>query len=499
MLALIAFITAGHVQAQQSFPLATGANRLSVDPTSVQLLEGKPVYWLRSQPQQPMALATESGTVSVHHTLARTEVDCAAQSTRIPTTEYRDAAGKTLRSVTNPQAAPRAWPRSGEIAAWNQYLCHLASSGLALPRLEVGGDWTPWQSGPAVTRALRRDAQGNALAGDVVVLRETFNPARDSGGVAVVARTSASVLDCKAATLNTLAQASYTALTDSAAAQARFRAPAGAVDGFRLFETADAQALCAHLAASLAERDRAALKLHTMPQTGTPAKATHAADVRYVAGRALVERDGREQPLSSGTQLRAGDLIRTGADGEVHLAFIDGALMSVRKNTQLRISAYAYEPPTRFAAAFELIRGTVRSITGLVARVSPSDYRIQTRLATIGVRGTDHEPYVLLEGEDAETPPGVYNKVNKGESTLQPVELPDPANAQAIAPGRVGFVRDYAAEDAAARARGEEVKPRSPLLLMPSLIAAIPRIFVPAPNEKGFEALVEATESARKP
>ncbi|MDX2218781.1 MAG: FecR family protein [Burkholderiales bacterium] len=500
VLALFILCLMGSAHARQTFPLGGGTTRLTVEAAGVQLLEGKPVYWMKSQPQQPITLATESGTLSAQHALARTEIDCAAQSARVPTTEYRDAAGQALRVVTNPQAPARPWPKSGDLAGWHAFLCHaakLSSGGTLLSQLAAGGNWAVWQNTPDGARGLRRDAQGAALTADVVTIRETFNPPRAAGGTSVAVRTSTNLLDCKAQTLTTLAQASFAAAGDGAASRARFRAPGSAEEDFRLFAPEDARALCTHLADSQAERDRAAVKRHVMPGADKPAGRSHAAEVRFLAGRATTEREGRAVPLVVGMQLRSGDLIQTGPDGEVHLAFIDGALMSIRKNTQLRIGTYAYDPPGQLAAVFELVRGTVRSVTGLVARQSPADYRIQTRLATIGVRGTDHEPYVLLEGEDPETPPGVYNKVNKGESTLQPLALPDASAKQAIAPGRVGFVRDFAAEDAAARARGEEVKPRSPLLLMPSLIAVIPRIFVPAPNEKGFEALIETTESSR--
>ena len=53
---------------------------------------------------------------------------------------------------------------------------------------------------------------------------------------------------------------------------------------------------------------------------------------------------------------------------------------------------------------------------------NPERYKITTPTATIGVRGTDHEPSYLAEDDEgvtAETPPGTYDKVNEGASYIE--------------------------------------------------------------------------------
>jgi hypothetical protein len=69
-----------------------------------------------------------------------------------------------------------------------------------------------------------------------------------------------------------------------------------------------------------------------------------------------------------------------------------------------------------------LVRGTFRSITGWIGHYSPHTYSVHTVNMTIGIRGTDHEPY-YLEPSDAQPlqvpGPGTYDKVNSGSTFLK--------------------------------------------------------------------------------
>jgi hypothetical protein len=47
-----------------------------------------------------------------------------------------------------------------------------------------------------------------------------------------------------------------------------------------------------------------------------------------------------------------------------------------------------------------------------------NQYRIDTPTATIGVRGTDHEPLVIPPGS-ADGEPGTYDRVHAGETSLR--------------------------------------------------------------------------------
>jgi hypothetical protein len=72
------------------------------------------------------------------------------------------------------------------------------------------------------------------------------------------------------------------------------------------------------------------------------------------------------------------------------LVFSDQGRIALRPDSELLIRRYAIDASgndTRLE--FDLVRGTLRQISGRAARQQPERYRLNTPVATIGVRGTD--------------------------------------------------------------------------------------------------------------
>src|SRR6056300_202789 len=99
-----------------------------------------------------------------------------------------------------------------------------------------------------------------------------------------------------------------------------------------------------------------------------------------------------ESSVSRGDAIYVGDIIETGGNGHVHIRFVDGALVSVRPNSRLRVDEYAYFPdrPADNRVRFTLETGTVRSVTGDAGRANKDAYRMNTPISAIGIRGTDY-------------------------------------------------------------------------------------------------------------
>jgi hypothetical protein len=166
----------------------------------------------------------------------------------------------------------------------------------------------------------------------------------------------------------------------------------------------------------------------------TPALAQDAEPVR--AGRVeLVDGEvrfhdakGVARKPAPGDPLYQGESIVTGKDGEVHLEMEDGGLIAIRPNSNLSITDFKAEGVAETdRIGLKLLQGTLRSISGWIAKARPASYTIRTPNATIGIRGTDHEPYYISESS-ALGEPGTYDKVNAGhtyiESRLGRIEVP---------------------------------------------------------------------------
>lgn len=87
-----------------------------------------------------------------------------------------------------------------------------------------------------------------------------------------------------------------------------------------------------------------------------------------------------------GTDLQAGQHITTGADGRVHLMFVDGSAVTVGPNSTLRIESYSYDPATKTGAmTLDVQQGTIRFVGGAISK--KADVQIRTPSSTVGIRG----------------------------------------------------------------------------------------------------------------
>ena len=123
--------------------------------------------------------------------------------------------------------------------------------------------------------------------------------------------------------------------------------------------------------------------------------AQGAGSVVFASGAAvIVARDGRSREAVRGAEFLSGEMIDT-ADGRVQLRFLDGASMSLQPATRFRIDDFRFVVQDGKASGddrgiFSLIRGGFRTITGLIGKERREQYRVDTAVATIGIRGTDY-------------------------------------------------------------------------------------------------------------
>lgn len=168
--------------------------------------------------------------------------------------------------------------------------------------------------------------------------------------------------------------------------------------------------------------------------------------IQFVAGEAKILNDKQiEREAKKGEVVDQGDTIVTTSTGSVQVALEDGGLLAVRPNTQLRIDAYVYsgKPDDKNNKSFfSLAKGAFRSITGVIGQTNKQAYRVSTPSATMGIRGTDHEPAVVLPlapGESPETSlqaaaAGTYDRVNSGKTFIQNAD-----GVLVVGPNQVGF------------------------------------------------------------
>jgi hypothetical protein len=115
--------------------------------------------------------------------------------------------------------------------------------------------------------------------------------------------------------------------------------------------------------------------------------AAEAGRIIFAAGKASVG----EQPAVEGGVVQEGQLLATGSDGYIYIKTPDNGLFVVRPGSQARIAIYHIDKanPANTQVKFELLSGVARSKSGDAVKQARQNFRFNTPVAAIGVRGTD--------------------------------------------------------------------------------------------------------------
>jgi hypothetical protein len=178
----------------------------------------------------------------------------------------------------------------------------------------------------------------------------------------------------------------------------------------------------------------------------------------------IISAKGESRTPQKGEAVSEGDTLITGRNGELHVRLDDNGLIALRANTRLKIEAYRAQGDNEDKAFFSLLKGTFRSVTGWIGRYNAKNYGIKTPTATIGVRGTDHEPLVVTDPEPGEVvtlAPGTYDKVNTGITVLG-----NKFGTTLLNPNQAGF---------------------APKSAPPKPLTQIPDVFKPTKNETAID------------
>ena len=154
-------------------------------------------------------------------------------------------------------------------------------------------------------------------------------------------------------------------------------------------------------------------------QSGSASEKIEAGKVELIEGQVSVTgADSKPRNVLTGSILLEGDSVSTGEKGELHAEMADGAVIAVRPNSQIRIVRYRAKGNSADTSVMSLLKGSFRSGTGWIVKTNPQNYKVQTPIATIGARGTDHETLYIPAGSKEGTP-GVYDKVNIGSTVIE--------------------------------------------------------------------------------
>jgi hypothetical protein len=109
--------------------------------------------------------------------------------------------------------------------------------------------------------------------------------------------------------------------------------------------------------------------------------------VSLLKGSADAQREHQTIALKTGSELEKNDVITTRSDTQIQLMFEDKTVITLGSNSALNIQEYVNGEQNP-KAKFKFTQGTFKSITGQIGKTAPQNFNLETKTATIGIRGT---------------------------------------------------------------------------------------------------------------
>jgi len=105
---------------------------------------------------------------------------------------------------------------------------------------------------------------------------------------------------------------------------------------------------------------------------------------------AAVDASGQRRRLVDGAAIYPGETVETGQGSRGVLAFRDDSRLTLGSATRFKLDSFVYDAKNPADGRFlvSLLRGSVRALTGLIARSNNRNVGFATATATVGIRGT---------------------------------------------------------------------------------------------------------------
>lgn len=104
----------------------------------------------------------------------------------------------------------------------------------------------------------------------------------------------------------------------------------------------------------------------------------------------VISLSGTQALAKSGHELVAGDKLVSGNNGSASLVLRDGTVLMLSAKSTLDLKNFTFDSTTNAGSMLlSLTKGTMRAVTGLIAKRNPNAVEIKTPTLSVGVRGTD--------------------------------------------------------------------------------------------------------------
>jgi hypothetical protein len=120
------------------------------------------------------------------------------------------------------------------------------------------------------------------------------------------------------------------------------------------------------------------------------ASTMRAGIVKVVSGDVRVRDAQGERALKSGDAVFESERLMSGKDGTASMILRDGTTLVLGSNSQFEVQKFAFDTTTQNGSILvNLLQGSMRMLTGLIAKINPEAIQVKTKTLSVGIRGTD--------------------------------------------------------------------------------------------------------------
>lgn len=157
--------------------------------------------------------------------------------------------------------------------------------------------------------------------------------------------------------------------------------------------------------------------------------------VSLVEGKATILRNGQTLNANMGDKVENKDIISTQVNSKIKITFIDNTIVTIGKESSLNIEEYIFNSKEA-KTELNVLKGAFHTITGQIGKVNPDKFKLKTKSASIGIRGTEFygdenrivctqgRIVVLSNGISVDVPAGNYINIfaNQRPSVALPLQ-----------------------------------------------------------------------------
>lgn len=102
--------------------------------------------------------------------------------------------------------------------------------------------------------------------------------------------------------------------------------------------------------------------------------------------------------LSKGSSIEEGDIITTASKSFAVIRMMDNSKLTLKPGTTIAIGKFSLEEGKE-EGCINLVKGGLRTVTGLIGKRKPNSFQVDTPIASIGIRGTDFIARICADDE----------------------------------------------------------------------------------------------------